>query len=44
MENLDYDTTRYLVEDLDDNFNPPRNRGSDILFISTLIEQNHEQS
>jgi hypothetical protein len=44
MENLDYDAIRHLVEDLDETFNPPGHSGSDILSISTLMEQDHEQS
>ncbi|KAG6778425.1 hypothetical protein POTOM_018289 [Populus tomentosa] len=44
MENLDYGETSHSVEDLDETFNPPRNSGSDILSIPTLIEEDHEQS
>jgi hypothetical protein len=44
MENLDYGATSHSVEDLDETFNPPRNSGSDILSISILMEQDHEQS
>jgi hypothetical protein len=44
MENLDYVATSHSAEDLDETFNPPRNSGSDILSISTLMEQDHEQS
>jgi hypothetical protein len=44
MENLDYGAISHSVEDLDETFNPPRNSGSDILSISILMEQDHEQS
>jgi len=44
MENLDYGATSHSVEDLDETFNPPKNSGSDILSIPTLMEQDHEQS
>jgi len=44
MENLDYGETSHLVEDLDETFNPPRNSGSDILSIPSLMEQDYEQS
>ena len=44
IENLDYGATSHSVEDLDETFNPSRNSESDILSISTLIEQDHEQS
>ena len=41
--NLDYGTTSHLVEDLEETFNPPINSRSDILFILTLMEQDHKQ-
>jgi len=44
MENLDYGETSHSVEDLNENFNPPRNTRSDILSIPSLMEQDHEQS
>jgi hypothetical protein len=44
MENLDYDATRHSIKDVDETFNPPKNSGSDILSIPTLMEQDHEQS
>ncbi|KAB5569135.1 hypothetical protein DKX38_002928 [Salix brachista] len=44
IENLDYDTTSHLVEDLNETSNPHSNSGSDILSIPTLMEHNHEQS
>ena len=43
MRVLDYGETSHSV-DLDETFNPPRNSGSDILSIPTLMEQDHEQS
>jgi len=43
MENLDYDATSYLVEDLKETFNPLRNNRNDILSIPTLMEQDHAQ-
>jgi hypothetical protein len=44
MENLDYNTTSHSIEDLEETLNPLGNSGSDILFISTFMEQDHEQS
>jgi len=44
IENLEYSITSQLVYDLEETLNPPRNSGSDILSIPTLIEQDHEQS
>jgi hypothetical protein len=44
MENLDYGAISHSIEDLDETFNPPRNSGSDILSIPTLMEQDYEQS
>jgi hypothetical protein len=43
MENLDHDATSHSVEDLKETFNPPRNNGSDILSIPTLMKQDYEQ-
>lgn len=44
MENLHHGTTSHLVEDLNETSNPPSNSGSDILSITNLTEQDHEQS
>jgi hypothetical protein len=44
MENLDYGTTSHSIEDLEYTLNPPRNSGSDILSIITLMEQDHKKS
>jgi len=38
MENIDYDATSYSVENLKETFNPPRNSGSNILYIPTLMK------
>jgi hypothetical protein len=44
MKNPDYKATSHSVEDLEETLNPPRNSGSAILSILTLMEQDHEQS
>ena len=44
MENLDYGAISHLIEDLKETLNPSGNSGSEILSISTLMEQDYEQS
>ena len=44
MKNLDYSTISHSTKDFDETFNPSRNNESDILSISTLMEQDYEKS
>ena len=44
MKDLEYGTPSHSVKELEKNFNPYGNSGSDFVLDPTLMEQDHEQS